>query len=192
MSLPIKTISLVFKVSSNNITSIATILIGQAVIPEKVCLDLRNYDYIILYWLWAVIGITYAYNLTVPHDRITNFVFILNFCKLWKTIFLLRFSKYVIPVFIITYIFCNCIGGAMVSVLASSMVNHRFNSRLGQTKEYKIGMCCFSVKHAALRRKNKDWLVWNQDNLSEWDDMSICGLLFQWCSTITIQLSMMI
>ena len=192
MSLPIKTISLVFKVSSNNITSIATILIGQAVIPEKVCLDLRNYDYIILYWLWAVIGITYAYNLTVPHDRITNFVFILNFCKLWKTIFLLRFSKYVIPVFIITYIFCNCISGAMVSVLASSMVNHRFNPRLGQTKEYKIGMCCFSVKHAALRRKSKDWLVWNQDNLSEWDDMSICGLLFQWCSTITIQLSMMI
>jgi len=63
---------------------------------------------------------------------------------------------------------------------------------LGQTKEYKIGMCCFSVKHAALRRKSKDWLVGNQDNLSEWDDMSIYGLLFQWCSTITIQLSMMI
>jgi hypothetical protein len=23
-------------------------------------------------------------------------------------------------------------------------------------------------KHAVLRRKSKDWLVWNQDNLSEW------------------------
>jgi hypothetical protein len=26
-----------------------------------------------------------------------------------------------------------------------------------QTKDYKIGICCFSDKHAALRRKNKDW-----------------------------------
>jgi hypothetical protein len=27
---------------------------------------------------------------------------------------------------------------------------------LGQTKDYKIGICCFSAKHAALRRKNKE------------------------------------
>jgi hypothetical protein len=26
-------------------------------------------------------------------------------------------------------------------------------------KDYKIGICCFSAKHAALRRKSKDWLV---------------------------------
>jgi hypothetical protein len=25
-----------------------------------------------------------------------------------------------------------------------------------QAKDYKIGMCCFSAKHAALRRKNND------------------------------------
>ena len=27
-----------------------------------------------------------------------------------------------------------------------------------------IGICCFSTKHAALRRKRKDWLARNQDN----------------------------
>jgi hypothetical protein len=39
-------------------------------------------------------------------------------------------------------------------------------------------MCCFSVKHAALRRKSKDWLARNQNNVSEWGDISIRGLLF--------------
>ena len=39
--------------------------------------------------------------------------------------------------------------------------------------------CCFSAKHATLRRKSKDWLVRNQDNVSEWGDMSGRGLLFQ-------------
>jgi hypothetical protein len=29
-----------------------------------------------------------------------------------------------------------------------------------------IGICCFSAKHAALRRKSKDWLARNQDNVS--------------------------
>jgi len=45
---------------------------------------------------------------------------------------------------------------------------------LGQTKDYAIGICCFSAKHAALRRKSKDWLARNQNNVSEWNDMSIC------------------
>jgi len=30
---------------------------------------------------------------------------------------------------------------------------------LGQTKNYQIDICCFSAKHAALRRKSKDWLA---------------------------------
>jgi hypothetical protein len=30
-----------------------------------------------------------------------------------------------------------------------------FWPRLGQTKDYKIGICCFSVKHATLRRNSK-------------------------------------
>jgi hypothetical protein len=33
--------------------------------------------------------------------------------------------------------------------------------------DYKIGICCFSAKNAALRSKNKDWLARNQNNVSE-------------------------
>ena len=67
----------------------------------------------------------------------------------------------------------------MVSVLASSVVDRGFESQSSQTRDYKIGICCFSAKHSALRRKSKDWLVRNQNNVSEWCDMSVCGLLFQ-------------
>jgi hypothetical protein len=49
----------------------------------------------------------------------------------------------------------------------------------GQTKDYKIGICCFSDKHVALRTKSKDLLAQNQDNMSEWGDMSILELVFQ-------------
>ena len=57
------------------------------------------------------------------------------------------------------------IGGPMVSVLALSAVDHGFEPRSGQTKDYKIGIHCFSAKHAASRRKSKNWLAWNQDNV---------------------------
>ena len=67
----------------------------------------------------------------------------------------------------------------MVSVLASSVVERGLESRSGQTKDYTIGICCFSAKHAALRRKSNDWFARNQDNVSEWCDMSIRGRLFQ-------------
>ena len=70
----------------------------------------------------------------------------------------------------------NRIGGILVSVLASSVVDRGFEPRSGQIKDYKIGICCFPGKQAALRRKSKDWLARNQDNVSEWGDMSIRGL----------------
>ena len=68
-------------------------------------------------------------------------------------------------------------GGVIGSVLSSSAVDRGFEHRSGQTKDYKIGICCFSAKHATLRRKGQDWLARNQDNVSEWSDMSIRGLL---------------
>ena len=40
-------------------------------------------------------------------------------------------------------------------------------------EDYKIGICCFSTKQAALRGKSKDCLVQNQDNVSQWGDISI-------------------
>jgi len=67
----------------------------------------------------------------------------------------------------------------MVSVLASSAVDRGSEPRSGQTKDYEIGICCYSAKQAALRRKSKDWLARNQNNVSEWSDMSTHGLLFQ-------------
>jgi hypothetical protein len=67
----------------------------------------------------------------------------------------------------------------MVSILASSVVDREFKPRSGQTKDYKIGICCFSAKHTAVRRKSKDWLARNQNNVSECSDMSTHGLLFQ-------------
>ena len=49
----------------------------------------------------------------------------------------------------------NRIGGVMVSVLASSEIDRGFEPRSGQTTDYKIGICCFSAKHAALRKKKQ-------------------------------------
>ena len=73
----------------------------------------------------------------------------------------------------------NRIGGVMISVLASSAVDREFEPRFGQTKHYKIGICYFTAKRAALRRKSKDWLARNQNNVPGWSDMSTRGLLFQ-------------
>jgi hypothetical protein len=67
----------------------------------------------------------------------------------------------------------------MDSVLASSVVDRGFEPLSGQNKDYKIGICCFSAKPAALRSKSKDWLARNQNNVSEWSDMFTRGLLFQ-------------
>ena len=70
-------------------------------------------------------------------------------------------------------------GGIMASVLASSVVDRWIESRSGKTKDYKLGMCCFSAKYTALRRKSKDLLARNQDNVSELGNMYIRGLFFQ-------------
>ena len=59
----------------------------------------------------------------------------------------------------------NRISGVMVNVLASSAVDREPQSC--QTKDHKIGICCFSTKHAAFRSKKKDLLALNQDNVSE-------------------------
>jgi hypothetical protein len=64
----------------------------------------------------------------------------------------------------------NHIGGIMVSVLASGVVDRGF--------EHWSGLCFFA-KHASIRRKSKDWLARNQYNVSEWSDMSTRGKLFQ-------------
>ena len=87
-------------------------------------------------------------------------------------------------------------GGVMVSmfVFSLSVVDRGFMPQWSQTKDYKIGICCFFAKHLVLRSKSKDGLARNQNNVSEWGDMSIHGLLFLWatCSTIKIHLSILV
>ena len=58
-----------------------------------------------------------------------------------------------------TMFYCEhtCMGGVIVRVFAS-IVDHGFESWSGQTKDYEIGICCFSAKHVALRNNNKEWL----------------------------------
>ncbi len=51
--------------------------------------------------------------------------------------------------------------------LASTVVDHGFEPRSGQTNDCEIGMCCFSAKHAELWRMSKDWSAGNQNNVSE-------------------------
>ena len=54
----------------------------------------------------------------------------------------------------------NRIGGVMVSVFASSAVDRVVVLRSGQTKDYEIGICCFS------------------DHVFEWRVMSTRGLFY--------------
>ena len=44
----------------------------------------------------------------------------------------------------------------MVSLFTSSVVDREFDSRIGQTKDYEIGICCFSAKYTMFRSKSKD------------------------------------
>jgi hypothetical protein len=50
----------------------------------------------------------------------------------------------------------NCSDGIMVSEFASSPVAREFESRSDETKDNKIDICYFLVKHTELRGKNKE------------------------------------
>ena len=70
---------------------------------------------------------------------------------------LLRYTDSDCPFGIFRLFLCefDCFGGIMVSVLTSSAVDRGFKPWSGQTKDYEIGICCFSAKHAALKRKQR-------------------------------------
>ena len=55
---------------------------------------------------------------------------------------------------IFVHIKMNHISNVMVSVLASSAVDHGFEPESGQIKDYNIGICCFSAKYAALEERS--------------------------------------
>ena len=62
----------------------------------------------------------------------------------------------------------NSIGGIMGGVLTSSVVDHGFEPRSGQSKVHTIAICCFSANHRALCSNSKDWLARNENKVSEW------------------------
>jgi len=47
-------------------------------------------------------------------------------------------------------------GSVMVEVLASSAIDSGFETWSGQTKDYKLVICCFSYKYSELRSKSKN------------------------------------
>jgi hypothetical protein len=65
----------------------------------------------------------------------------------------------------------------MVRVLASSVLDRGFEARSSKTKTMVFVAPPLSTE--ALRRNSNDWLARNQNNVSEWSEMSTCGLLFQ-------------
>ena len=75
---------------------------------------------------------------------------------MYKEIITMTFDSYF-------YFAFDCISGLMVSVLTLSVIDREFESQSSQT----IDKICFYAKHTELRRKNKDWLARNQDNVSE-------------------------
>jgi hypothetical protein len=49
----------------------------------------------------------------------------------------------------------------------------------GQNKDLDIFICCFSAKQVTLISKSKYCLAANQDNVSEWSNMSVRDYCFR-------------
>ena len=65
----------------------------------------------------------------------------------------------------------------MLNTIKQTNRLNRISLGLSQSKDYKIGIHCFSAEHTTLRSKSKDWFAQNQDNMSEWSDIYTCRLL---------------
>jgi hypothetical protein len=78
-------------------------------------------------------------------------------------------SKHIIytqsqPVFALNFHPLVPVFNAVVNILFSSVVDHG-SSHVEVIPDYKSGICCFSLKHVALRFKSKDWLALSVDNV---------------------------
>ena len=74
-------------------------------------------------------------------------------------------------------------GGVIVSVLVSSVVDLGFGSRSGQTKDYTIGTCVFSLKHIPFKGKRKI------SESGKYVRVEQLGLLVKYKADITISLN---
>jgi hypothetical protein len=64
----------------------------------------------------------------------------------------------------------HCIQVSFVSIIEKWIILLKVSEWL-LFNANKIGICCFSTKHAALRSKSKDGLADDQNNVSKWNDM---------------------
>jgi hypothetical protein len=97
-----------------------------------------------------------------------------------RTIFYLRKKMYASEMIAFSLFFFS-----FIFLILQIVVDRGFKPWSGQTKDYKFCIICFS----ALRSKNRYWLARNHDEVSMRSDLFIRWLLFQWASTIKIQLS---
>ena len=68
----------------------------------------------------------------------------------------------------------NCISDVIVSLLTLSVVDHGFKPQSDQVKDYKIGICCFSAKHAVIRSTVKDLNGTESEYVYPWIVVSGC------------------
>jgi hypothetical protein len=63
----------------------------------------------------------------------------------------------------------------MASMLDLRAVDLWFEPRPSQTKDYKIGICCFSAKHASLKIISFKKII--DSGLYTWENGNYCSLL---------------
>ena len=78
-------------------------------------------------------------------------------------LYVLRFTC-IASIYFELHRWCNCKCDRLESAVGPSSNT----GRLVQTKDNKIGICCFSARHTSVMSKRKDWLARNGDNVSEW------------------------
>jgi hypothetical protein len=97
------------------------------------------------------------------------------------TIYVIHGIYFSIIIYTINVMLYQEIFSTKLEILRYFQREFRFSRNVSKTGiglRFTIKTCSFT-KHTALRSKSKDWLIRNQNNVSEWSDMSIRGLLFQ-------------
>ena len=80
----------------------------------------------------------------------------------------------------------------MVSMLASSAVDHELVPRSDHTKDYEIGICCFSTRPLSMRLTGVRVKTGSLGIRIMWSNMSARGLLCHFAGTINIQLRVLV
>ena len=91
--------------------------------------------------------------------------------------------KYLLYFVYLYGILIEILTASVVSVLPSSVVDRGFECRSGKTKDYEIGICCFSAKHAVVLRRRIICLC-GSTCLSVNDVICNCKYFYKMCFNI--------